>query len=150
VIKRLLEEFTEVVVVIGSSESPLSSRNPFSASEREEMVRQCFGPGELERLVIVPVPDINDHSRWVDHVKSHVPAFDAVFSNNELVARLFRQAGIEVRPIVFIDRGNKEGRYIRQLMKEGDPDWKKHVPEEVAQYIEKIKGPERIRRMEGE
>jgi nicotinamide-nucleotide adenylyltransferase len=144
VIKKLLSEFEEVIVVIGSSESPISSENPFSANERIEMVKVAYTPEDLNRMIIIPVPDINDHARWVSHVKSYVPDFEVVFSNNELVTKLFEEAGIEVRPIEFVDRGNKEGKFIRKLMREDNPEWKRHVPKEVSEYIEKIKGWERL------
>jgi nicotinamide-nucleotide adenylyltransferase len=150
VIKKMLNEFEEIILVVGSAESLISSDNPFTTGERIEMVRSTFNSELLNRIIIVPVRDMNDHARWVNHVRSYVPSFDVVFSNNELVTKLFQEAGVEVKPIEFIDRGKFEGKFIRSLMSEGNPEWKKHVPKQVAQIIEKINGVQRLRKMKGE
>ena len=144
VIKKLLKLHEELIIVIGSSESPISEKNPFTADERKLMIIRSFNESELSRITIAFVPDINDHSRWVAHVKSHVPEFDIVYSNNEIVTKLFAEAKIVVKPIEFIDRGNNEGKYIRKLICEENPVWIKHVPAGVLEYIESIKGSRRI------
>ena len=146
---RLLEKHDEVIIAIGSAESSYSDENPFTAGERIEMVRAAFEPKLLSRIIIIPVRDINDHAKWVSHVMAYVPKFEAVYSNNELVQRLFRESGIgvKVESIEMIDRGNKEGRYIRSLMAQGNPEWEKHVPGPVAVFIKAIGGLDRIERM---
>jgi nicotinamide-nucleotide adenylyltransferase len=144
VAKRLLSQHDELIIVVGSAGSEITSDNPFTANERIEMIKSAYSPQQLTRITIVPVPDINDHSRWVDHVKTYIPAFDVVYSNNEIVTKLFSKAGIEVKPIEFIDRGSNEGKYIRHLMQMGNSEWKKHVPKGVAEYIEKIEGEKRL------
>jgi len=80
---------------------------------------------------------------------AYVPKFDAVYSNNELVQRLFLESGVgvKVESIELIDRGNKEGSYIRSLMAKGNPEWEKHVPGLVADYIKLIGGLDRIERI---
>jgi nicotinamide-nucleotide adenylyltransferase len=113
------------------------------------MIEKSFEQDLLARITIVAVPDINDHSKWVTHLKSYVPEFDVVYSNNELVAKLFGEAGMEVKAIKFIDRGSNEGRYIRKLMRDGNAEWLNHVPNVVAKYIISIKGIERMQDIQG-
>ena len=149
VVKRLLKKHDEIVLVIGSAEEANTKDNPFTAGERMEMIRSAFGQRSRSRIIIVPVRDINDHSRWVDHVRAYVPHFDVVYSNNELVARLFRDAGCNVEPIEYVDRGTNEGRYIRELMKKGDDGWKRHVPDGAVKFIDRIDGTARLRAMNG-
>ncbi len=144
VVERLLSEHAEVIICVGSAESPMTKENPFSAGERIEMIRAAFSGEQLSRMLIIPVRDVNDHSKWVGHVKSLVPYFNAVYSNNEVVADLFHKAGIPLKPVEFFDRGPKEGRLIRELIAKGDPEWKKHVPEGTVKFIESIKGAERL------
>ena len=144
VVEKLLAGHGEVIICVGSAETPMGKENPFSAGERIEMIRAAFTSGQLSRILIIPVRDVNDHSRWVGHVKSLVPSFSAVYSNNEVVAGLFHKAGIPLKPVEFFDRGPKEGRLIRELMAKGDAEWKKHVPEGTVKFIERIKGEERI------
>lgn len=138
VVKRLLKDHSEVVIVIGSAEESRTQDNPFTAGERIQMIRLALSPAMLRRSIIVPVRDINDHARWVSHVKSYVPDFDTVYTNNRLVARLFGEARHKVAPVAYFDRGKKEGRLIRKLMKEGNNEWKKHVSRKIAALIKKL------------
>lgn len=143
-IKKLLKKYGEVVVVIGSSEDFNTPENPFSCGERIEMLRLCFGKGDLARLIIVPVPDLNDNRVWVDHVFAHIPPVEAVYSNNQLVKMLFSKHGILVKSVEFFDRGPKEGSYIRKLMAEKDRAWEKHIPGKVVSYLDTIDAEGRL------
>ena len=109
------------------------------------MIRSCFNKSELAKLIIVPVPDLNDNQVWVDHVFAHIPPVDDVYSNNAMVKMLFSKHGFLVKSIEFYDRGPKEGTVIRKMMSENDPDWKKHVPKSVDKYLEGIGAIERRR-----
>src|SRR4030042_3844141 len=111
-IKKLLKRFKEGVSVRGSSEDSFSPENPFTCGERLEMVLACFTKSELARMVIVPVPDVNDNRVWVDHVFGHIPTVNEVYSNNQLVKMLFSKQGILVKQVDFYDRGPKEGSNI--------------------------------------
>lgn len=147
-LKKLLKKYGEVVVVIGSSEASFSNENPFTAGERIEMIRAAFAKGELSRLVLVPVPDINNNTVWVDHVLMHTPAVHEVYSNNQLVKMLFSKHGILVKSTDFFDRGTKEGTYLRKLMVEGDQAWRKHVPRKTVEYLDAIEAEKRIRKID--
>jgi len=142
--KKLLKKFGEVVVVIGSSDDCNTWENPFTCGERIEMVRLCFGKSDLARIVLVPVPDINDNRIWVDHVFMHIPPVDEVYSNNPLVKMLFSKHGILVKSLDFYDRGPKEGSFIRKLMAEKNRAWAKHVPPKVVAYLDMIDAEGRI------
>ncbi len=149
-IKKLLSAHDEVIIVIGSAEESDTLKNPFTAGERIQMIRSAFDDKSLSRLVLVPIRDINNHARWVTHVRSYVPEFGIVYSNNELVARLFREAGYKSECMDFIDRGTNEGKYVRSLMSSGSKEWKKHVPKKVADFLESIDGPLRIKKLSSE
>lgn len=146
-IKKLLKKYVEVVVVIGSSEDFFSKENPFTCGERIEMIRSCFSKSDIARVILVPVPDVNDNRIWVDHVLSHIPTVNEVYSNNPLVKMLFSQHGILVKSIEFYDRGEKEGAYLRKLMAENDLTWTKHVPKKAVEYLDSIEGDKRIRKI---
>ena len=146
-IKRLLKKYGEVIVVIGSSEDSFSPQNPLTCGERIEMIRNCFSRSELTKLIIVPVPDVNDNRIWVDHVFMHIPAMKEVYSNNALVKMLFSQHGILVKPVKFTDRKFNEGINIRKLMAENDNTWTKYVPKKVVEYLKSIEADKRIRKI---
>jgi len=146
-IKKLLKKFREVVIVMGSSEDSFSPENPFTCGERLEMMRVCFSKADLARLIIVPVPDVNDNRIWVDHVFGHIPTVNEVYSNNQLVKMLFSKHGILVKQVEFYDRGPKEGSHIRKLMAEGDRAWTTHVPLKAVQVLDTIEAEERIKKL---
>ncbi|MEW6749086.1 MAG: nicotinamide-nucleotide adenylyltransferase [Candidatus Micrarchaeota archaeon] len=146
-IKKLLKKFKEVVIVMGSSEDSFSPENPFTCGERLEMIRACFNKSELARLIIVPVPDVNDNRVWVDHVFGHIPTVNEVYSNNQLVKMLFSKHGILVKQVDFYDRGPKEGSNIRKLMAEGDRAWTKHVPPSAVSVLDAVEAEERIKKL---
>src|SRR5207245_8920381 len=104
-------------------------------------------PSAAEGLLtspIVPILDTHVHSVWVSHVTSLVPRFDIVYTNSDLVVRLFREHGLKVSSPPLVDRERLSGTVVRQRMLKGG-DWESLVPAVVAEYIKEIDGIERIR-----
>ncbi len=62
-----------LIVMVGSAHLPRSIRNPWTAQEREQMIRACFSKADNERIHIAPLMDIvyNDES-WVKNVQATV------------------------------------------------------------------------------
>ncbi|MEW5936298.1 MAG: adenylyltransferase/cytidyltransferase family protein, partial [Candidatus Thermoplasmatota archaeon] len=50
VLRKLLAECDEAIVVIGSAQASHEPDNPFSAGERYEMVRACLSKEEMARV----------------------------------------------------------------------------------------------------
>lgn len=71
-LERAGELGDRVVVVLGSSGSAPSPRNPFSASEREAMIREASGAGLSGRISFVRQRDVWDTDRWAREVRSRV------------------------------------------------------------------------------
>jgi bifunctional NMN adenylyltransferase/nudix hydrolase len=63
-----------VVLVLGSAGSAPSPRNPFSATEREQMIRLSLSPAENARLTVVGQRDVWDAPRWAAEVRRSVEA----------------------------------------------------------------------------
>ncbi len=155
VLRKILKEVDELIVGVGSAQESHTIENPFTAGERilmvsralDELTEEMLKNGEIEKpvkLYIIPLEDIYRNSLWVSHVKSMVPPFSVVYSNNPLVIRLFREAGIEVRSTKLYRRLEYQGTEIRRRMIEGE-NWKDFVPGCVAEVIEEVGGVERIR-----
>ncbi len=144
-VKDLLKRFDEVVIVMGSSMQSHSPENPFTAGERIEMIRLSFNKSEIARIIVVPVPDIHDNEQWVSHILMHVPQVDDIYSNNGMVKHLFACRGIKVKTLSFLERQDKEGSKIRNLMVKGENEWKDHVPPKVAKYLVDIEAPKRMK-----
>ena len=143
VLERIALEADEIVVGIGSAQASHTTSNPFTAGERLAMIS-----GALRKLgkwfYIIPLPDLERNAVWVAHVRSMLPPFDLVYSNNSLVVQLFSEAGIEVRKPPLFRREVYSGTAIREMMMAGD-DWRALVPPGVVSVIEEVGGVERLR-----
>jgi len=145
VIKKILSEADEVIIVVGSAQYSHNLDNPFTAGERLVMVRSALEEAgvELQRVWIVPVPDVNLHMMWVAEVEGYTPEFTTVYSNEPLTKRLFTEAGYKVKNIPFYDREVYSSTLIREKMVKGE-NWKELVPKPVAAFIEEIDGTNRL------
>ena len=99
---------------------------------------------DCKKIIIVPVPDAQQHSVWVSHVDALVLDYNIVYSNEALTTQLFKERGVKVVPVPLEDRGNYKGTGIRERMEKGKP-WKHLVPKAVAKIIEDIDGEDRVR-----
>jgi len=146
VIKKILEEVDELIIGIGSAQESHTVQNPFTAGERMLMLlRSLVEEGlDLSRILVVPIPDINNNALWVSHVLSFSPPFSIVYTRNPLVARLFKEAGFEVRSFPAYSRREYQGTEIRRRMLTGEA-WEHLVPKAVVEVIKEIKGVERLR-----
>ena len=141
----VFSQVDEVIIGIGSAQASHTLKNPFTTSERMEMLIRALEEMEFKkRYYLIPLPDINFNAIWATYVVSMVPKFDVVFTGNSLVAQLFREKGYEVIVQPMFKKDILSATEIRKRMIEGKP-WEELVPRSVAEYIKEIKGVERIR-----
>jgi nicotinamide-nucleotide adenylyltransferase len=146
IIKKILEEADELIIVIGSSQYSATKENPFSAAEREEMIRRALKTEGVSGFQVYKIPDINDDDLYPGHVRRLVPKFDRVYSGNDLVQHLFKASGKDVRKINLIKGTEYSGTEIRKRMIK-DRKWEQLVPEAVLEYLKEIKGVERVKEL---
>ncbi|ACJ16652.1 nicotinamide mononucleotide adenylyltransferase [Thermococcus onnurineus NA1] len=141
----VFSQVDEVIIGIGSAQASHTLKNPFTTSERMEMLIRALDEAGLEkRYYLIPLPDINFNAIWSTYVQSMVPRFDVVFTGNSLVAQLFRERGYEVIVQPMFRKDILSATEIRKRMVEGEP-WEELVPKSVAEFIKEIKGVERIK-----
>jgi len=146
-IKYALKHVDRLVIVIGSAQKSHELNNPFTAGERVEMIwRTLKTLNVLDRVLLIPVPDVENHNLWVPLVSSLVPKYSVVFSNDPLTLELFREAGIETKEVPLKNRSLYKATEVRRRISEGK-EWKDLVPREVADYLREIKGEERLRNL---
>ncbi len=144
VLEKIAKEVEEIVIVIGSAQESHTAENPFTGGERMEMIYAALGESPLrERSIVTPLQDIQRNSVWVSHLRSMVPRFDVVYSNNPLVVQLVGEAGIQIRRSPMYQRDQYSGTAIRKLMRENGK-WCGLVPACVAAFINEIGGVERL------
>jgi nicotinamide-nucleotide adenylyltransferase len=146
-IKEILKEVDEVVVVVGSAQFNYILKDPFTAGERVWMLREALREGgvDLSRVVVVPIPNVENNWEWLGRVRSYAPPFQVVYTGNPFVALLFREAGFEVRQQPMYQREVYSSTRVRELMLRGDPAWETLVPRSVAEIIKAIGGVERLK-----
>lgn len=120
VIDRALELAHEVVIVLGSANQARSTKNPFTASERKQMISSVYadeynylgaqGRIKQPRVQIVEVMDYPyDDNAWVSAVQNSVNSVKTIHDPN-LVTGL-------------IGHSKDHSSYYLKIF----PDWRKHV-----------------------
>jgi nicotinamide-nucleotide adenylyltransferase len=147
VIRQIFQskEIDELIIAIGSAQESHTLKDPFTAGERIMMITKALE--DLKPPIttyVLPIEDIARNSLYVAHIRSLTPPFEIVYSNNSLVQQLFKERGVAVRPLPYVERAQWDGTKIRELMLRGD-QWKLYVPPAVAAVIEEIGGVERLR-----
>ena len=145
VIKKIIEDVDEVIIIVGSSQYSHTPDNPFTAGERISMIRKVLEEEgiQLSRIWIIPVPDVHQHALWVSQIVGYSPKFDVVYANEPLTSRLFIEAGFKVKSVPFIKREVYWATEIRKRMREGE-NWEELVPSGVVNFIKKIEGNVRL------
>ena len=112
VIDAALQQAKQVVIVVGSSFSARSLRNPFTFSERKAMIEATF---PSERVKVVPVSDYPlDDDKWVTAIQTIV-----------------EQTVPDARDIGLIGHSKDSSSYYLNIF----PKWKNHVEVENVDGI---------------
>jgi len=145
-IKEVLTKVDELVIVIGSAQYSHNLKNPFTAGERLAMTRHALQEADsnLNKVWIVPVPDVHLHMLWVSAVEGYTPKFNKLYSNEPLTRRLFIEAGYNVENINLFERQTYSSTLVREKMLK-DENWTTLVPKSVTNFINKIDGVNRLK-----
>jgi len=147
VIKTILTDYDHVIIGVGSSQYKNTMDNPFSYKEREVMITKTLQAEDITQFTLVPIPDIHDPPRWVDHVESLVPTFSVVFTNNSFTASLFSEKQYIVKQTGFYQKIKYSGDRIRKAMGNHEP-WKDLVHPAIHDFLEEIDAEKRIKNIQ--
>ena len=141
-----LKQVGYLYVVVGSAQRSHERDNPFTAGERITMIKGALDASRIDpsKWMAIPIADADSHSLWVSSVESMVPKFDIVFTNDSLTYLLFKEQGIEVSAVPYLDRSRYSATNVRDRILERK-DWEGLVPKEVAKLVKKFGGVERVR-----
>lgn len=67
-----LEQSERVILALGSAQEQRNIKNPFSATEREQMILSNFSAADQQRIRFVPIIDVYNDVKWVKLVKDQV------------------------------------------------------------------------------
>jgi nicotinamide-nucleotide adenylyltransferase len=140
-------EVDELIIVVGSSQRSHEFRNPFTAGERIEMIRETLvaeqGIDE-NRIMLIPVPDTDIHYLWTYQMDLLVPRYDWVYTNDPFTKYLFTERGVKVVQPQLYRRKDLSATQIRRRIVM-DKDWQGLVSHKTAEFIATINGVKRIK-----
>ena len=93
-----------LIIAIGSSNQPLSIRNPWTSAERAEMLEKWLESTEISAF-ITHIPDIEDPPNWVSHAEKYHGTSGVLFTTDPETAKLYESSGWKV---IIRDQKNRE------------------------------------------
>lgn len=146
-VKNSSKDVDELIIAIGSSQRSHEFRNPFTAGERIEMIRETLIAEEKideDRIMLIPVPDTNIHHLWTYQMDLLVPRYDRIYTNDPFTKYLFTERGVDViEPRLHRRRDFSATKVRRRMVTDGD--WQSLVSPKTAEFITKINGVKRIK-----
>jgi nicotinamide-nucleotide adenylyltransferase len=142
-IKNAFKEVDELVIGIGSSNEKHTKYNPFSVEERIEMIDLVLPANGVGHYTIFPIPDLHDDKKWLEHVETLIPKFDVVYTGNEWTEKCFK-GKYKVKKVDMLE-GVSSTTIRHRIIK--DKKWEELVPKEVVNFISKVKGVERVKKI---
>src|SRR3989339_1452970 len=90
VVKKIIAKGEFLIIGIGSSEENFLPENPFTASERWQMITEALDAEKIsrEKYTIIPVRNINNYALWVQHISLILPPFEKIYTGSEIVKEL--------------------------------------------------------------
>ena len=104
----------ELIIAVGSSNRPESLRNPWSASERIDMISSWLSSEGGFDATIVVIPDIDDPPNWVSHAEEFHGKSGIFFSSDSQSCDLYRSSGWHVIQMPLVQRDDFEGWRVRE------------------------------------
>lgn len=154
VVREALNRAKTVIILIGSSNSPRTIKNPFSFDERESMILQAFDDEQSmsDRIVCMPIDDTlyNDH-KWlkniqetvsfiagdecgrigvIGHTKDDSSYYLSLFPNWGFV-ELPSFEGLSATPL-------RRAYFLDERLKNGD-DWQDKMPISSVSFLQKFR-----------
>ncbi len=103
-----------LIIAIGSSNRDESLQNPWSAEERSEMIQSWVSEMDIQNVLIVSIPDIEDPPNWVSHAEQYHGPAGVFFTSDAPSAELYMDAGWEVQTTSIENRDSFEGWRVRE------------------------------------
>jgi len=129
---------------LGSSNKPMEKNNPFSVDERKKMILSSIDDSIKNKISIFPIPDLDNHVKWIQNIDTIVPDYEIIFSNDPMTEHLYSKRKIQVITIPFLKRDQLSGTRLRDLIK-SDQKWDDLVPEGTKILLENLDAKNRLK-----
>ena len=138
-----LSQVDNLWVGLGSSNKPIEKNNPFSVEERKQMILDSIDDSIKKKIKIYPIPDLENHLKWIDTVQTIVPKFDIIFTNDQMTKHLYSKKNVKAVSIPFTKREILSGTNIRSMII-SDQNWQELVPKGTSHFLTRIHAKERL------
>ncbi|MGB1523388.1 MAG: nicotinamide-nucleotide adenylyltransferase [Marine Group I thaumarchaeote] len=129
---------------LGSSNKPIEKNNPFSIEERKKMILSSIDDSIQNKISIFPIPDLDNHVKWIQNIDTIVPDYEIIFSNDPMTEHLYSKRNVQVIAIPFLKRDQLSGTRLRDLIK-SDQKWNDLVPEGTKLILENLDAKNRLK-----
>ena len=143
-IEFALSKVDKLWIGLGSSNKPIEKNNPFTATERKEMILSSIDNSMKQKILIYFIPDVDNHIRWIEKIDTIVPPFDIVFSNDDLTKHLYAKRSTNISSIPFFNRDLLSGTRIRDLIA-SDQKWDDLVPNGTKNFLISLGAKDRLK-----
>lgn len=139
VVQEALKKTAFLIIGVGSAQYSHTPDNPFTFEERKIMITAALDEAKIAHnsYTLIPLPDIHDNERWVDHVVKLIPPFNQIYTGSPIVKKLFQEhkdhAKFSVVDVKFIH--NINATVIREKMVKRE-NWDNDVPHAIKKWIE--------------
>lgn len=131
-ILALLKKY-RVIICIGSAQASRTDKNPFTALERERMIRASLREASVRGIRIIKLKDSHSDKKWAKTLVRKTGRIHAVATGNSLVSGSLTGAKI----ITIKKKYNISATEIRALMRAGK-SWEKLVSAAEVPILRKI------------
>ena len=104
----------KLIIAVGSSNRPQTLKNPWSDSERIEMISFWLDNEVNLEATIVSIPDIEDPPNWVSHAERYHGKQGIFFSSDIHSSELYEISKWPVVSTTLIERERFEGWRVRE------------------------------------
>ena len=104
----------KLIIAVGSSNRSQTLKNPWSDSERIEMILFWLDNEVNFEASIVSIPDIDDPANWVSHAERYHGKQGVFFSSDSSTSELYEISEWPVVSTSLIKRGRFEGWRVRE------------------------------------
>jgi nicotinamide-nucleotide adenylyltransferase len=149
-IKQVLQKNKKILIVIGSAEANFRPTNPFTCSERIQMIEAALTEAKIDQkhYSIFAVPNIQNFALWPKHIELYLPPFENIYTGSEVVTLLYKNHNQNLKKpykIVSIQKKlNISAEKVREAILKGQK-WQAMVPKSVADLLKKWKCEQRLK-----
>ena len=146
-VRQILSENAEIIIIIGSSQANYTPKNPFTAGERIWMIRDSLLESKIDmsKVLLVNATDDENNSRWFSNIKSVSPPFKVLYTGNNFVKNLLKSETVLIKEPKLFQENIFKGSVIRKLILENSSKWQDLVSGSVRKIFSEIDAVERIR-----